>query len=77
MPFAVGSLPEVDAHNTDSRAEMHVEEVKLPATFVGTIAVPGQVDSYAFDGRAGRRACLPSDGSALGLKARIAVGLTE
>ena len=25
----------------------------LPATLVGTIAVPGQVDSYEFDGRAG------------------------
>jgi hypothetical protein len=53
-PFDVGAFPEVDSHiKTGARAEMQLEPAKLPATLVGTIAAPGEVDSYEFDGRTG------------------------
>jgi hypothetical protein len=44
--IAVGSLPEISA----SQKTQHVE---LPATLVGTIAKPGDFDSFTFNGAAG------------------------
>ncbi len=56
MPFDVGSLPEVWASsNSMGRMRTEAEATTLPATLVGTIAVPGEVDSYEFDGRAGEQ----------------------
>jgi hypothetical protein len=50
----VGSFPEVHTNEKSSgHAEMPAELTTLPATLVGTIAVPGQIDSYEFEGRAG------------------------
>jgi hypothetical protein len=54
MPFDVGFLPEVHANGKAwERADAQPEATPLPATLVGTIAVPGQIDTYQFDGRAG------------------------
>jgi len=54
MPFDVGAFPEVSS-TVDSmdHAETQPGVTALPATLVGTIAVPGQVDNYQFEGRAG------------------------
>ena len=50
--FDVGEFPEVDKKETnDSPAE--ARGVALPATLVGTIAKPGDADTYRFEGRAG------------------------
>ena len=51
--FDVGSFPEVSANAIRPGGDGRSKSPALPATFVGTIAVPGQVDSYEFDGRAG------------------------
>jgi hypothetical protein len=54
MRFDVGFLPEVNFNGKAwGHAEMQPEPATLPATLVGTIAVPGEIDSYEFDGRAG------------------------
>jgi hypothetical protein len=54
MPFDVGAFPEVSAHEKwMGNAGVSPESTTLPATLVGTIAVPGEVDSYEFDGHAG------------------------
>ncbi len=48
----VGKLPEIEEKEpNDSPAD--AQQVALPATFVGTIAKPGDVDTYQFEGRAG------------------------
>ena len=50
MPFDIGSFPEVNSDGKSwGHAEMRPEPATLPATLVGTIAVPGQVDSYEFE----------------------------
>lgn len=64
MPFDIGGLPEV--HAAGKRAGMQPESTRLPATLVGTIAVPGQVDSYAFDGRAGEELVFQVTAASLG-----------
>jgi hypothetical protein len=63
MPFDVGFLPEVHAAG---RGDMQPEPVKLPATLVGTIAIPGQVDTYPFDGQAGEEVVFQVRASQLG-----------
>jgi hypothetical protein len=45
---------------------MQPEPAKLPATLVGTIAVPGEIDSYEFDGRAGEELVFRVAASRLG-----------
>ncbi len=67
MPFDVGFLPEVHAgRNSMGSGDMQPESVKLPATLVGTIAVPGQVDSYPFEGQAGEEVVFQVRASELG-----------
>ena len=56
---------------------MQSESAELPATLVGTIAVPGEVDSYEFDGHAGEELVFRVTAAPLGLKAGIAAGLTK
>ncbi len=63
MPFDVGFLPEVHAAKS---ADTQADTVKLPATLVGTISVPGQVDSYPFDGQAGEELAFQVRASELG-----------
>jgi hypothetical protein len=67
MPFDVGFLPEVYAHDKSmGHAETPPEPATLPATLVGTIAVPGEVDNYEFDGRAGEELVFKVMASPLG-----------
>ncbi len=48
----VGALPEIqEVEPNDSPTE--AQRVELPATLVGTMGWPGDVDSYSFDGKAG------------------------
>jgi hypothetical protein len=65
MPFDVGSLPEVHSSGESSAPEQPATTT-LPATLVGTIAVPGQIDNYQFDGRAGEELVFQVMASALG-----------
>jgi hypothetical protein len=67
MPFDVGSFPEVGSKaKAWGRAEMQPEPAVLPATLVGTIAVPGEIDRYEFDGRAGEELVFQVAASRLG-----------
>ncbi len=69
MPFDVGSFPEVYSDRKSwGHAEMRPEAAVLPATFVGTIAVPGQVDNYQFEGRAGEELVFQVTAAPLGSK---------
>ncbi len=64
MPFDVGYLPEV--HAAAAGADSPADLIKLPATLVGTISVPGQVDKYPFDGQAGEEVVFQVRASRLG-----------
>ncbi len=67
--FDIGSFPEVNSHDMGAGAgEGQPEPAPLPATLVGTIATPGQVDTYAFDGRAGEELVFRVVASRLGSK---------
>jgi hypothetical protein len=70
MPFDIGSFPEVDLHPMMAGAppEVAPQPVTLPATLVGTITVPGQIDHYQFDGRAGEQLVFQVVASQLGSK---------
>jgi hypothetical protein len=66
-PFDIGSFPEVYSNEKAwGHAEMQPEPAALPATLVGTIAVPGQIDRYEFDGRAGEELVFRVEASRLG-----------
>lgn len=67
MPFEIGSLPEVHSNvNSMGQAKAQAEPTALPATLVGTIAVPGEVDRYEFDGHAGEQLVFRVDAANLG-----------
>ena len=52
--IAIDSLPEIDASKKSSEGSAaHPQRVELPATLVGTIAVPGDTHDYSFEGKAG------------------------
>jgi hypothetical protein len=73
----VGSLPEVEAKPAsgnpasdspyrDSRIASEPQEVTLPATLVGTIAKPGEVHTFAFQGKPGQELVFQAVGAELG-----------
>lgn len=66
MPFDVGGLPEVSASAWSMGQTNAPEAVKLPATLVGTIAKPGEVDRYQFDGSAGEELVFQVSAAPLG-----------
>lgn len=69
ITFDVGAFPEVyGGGQVPGGLEVQPEPTDLPATLVGTIAVPGQVDTYAFDGRAGEELVFRVTASQLGSK---------
>jgi hypothetical protein len=69
MAFDVGAFPEVASNqNSMGHAETQPEATTLPATLVGTIAVPGQVDNYQFEGRAGEELVFQVTAAPLGSK---------
>ncbi|QNI32442.1 hypothetical protein H7849_26320 [Alloacidobacterium dinghuense] len=50
----IGALTEIPAsHAMAAGTDVQPQQAKLPATFVGTIASPGDKDSYQFEGKAG------------------------
>jgi hypothetical protein len=52
LAFDVGDLPEIDTiHSARSRAS--AQRVSLPATLLGTVSQPGQINAYKFTGRSG------------------------
>ena len=65
--FEVGAFREAHVNKAGGSGEM-AELVSLPATLVGTIAVPGESDSYEFDGRAGEELVFKVTASELGSK---------
>ena len=65
--FDVGPFPEVHADEKSwGHGEVRPEPATLPAILVGTIAAPGQTDSYEFDGRAGEELAFQVMASKLG-----------
>jgi hypothetical protein len=65
--LAIGSLPEI-AENPKAGMSSSAEpqEVDLPATLVGTVAMPGDTDSYEFAGKAGEELVFQVVASELG-----------
>ncbi len=53
LPFAAGTLPETtEKEPNDSRAR--AARIRLPVILNGRIAAPGDIDTFAFEGRAGQ-----------------------
>ena len=80
----IGSLPEIEAKPAggspatnsayrDSTITSEPQAVTLPATLVGTIAKPGEVHTFAFQGKAGQEMVFQAMGAELGssLKAEL------
>ncbi len=70
----VGTLPEVAAEKSPGGIP---QEVKLPVTLVGTIAAPGAVDTYPFEGKAGEEVVFQVVASQLGSGLRSLLVLRE
>src|ERR1039458_8022020 len=52
VAFAVGTLPEVvEREKTNVESAANLTTVELPATLVGKIGAPGDMDSYQFEGK--------------------------
>lgn len=78
VSFAVGTLPEVkqrEKTNLDSAAALTA--VELPATLIGTIAAPGNIDSYQFEGTAGEDVVFQVQASRLGSKLNSMLTLSD
>ncbi len=76
----IGSLPEVAASEaTTMGSAAQPRQVKLPATFVGTITSPGETNSYQFEGKAGEEVVFQVEASQLGseLKSRLVLSDTS
>ncbi len=80
----IGSLPEIEAKPAsglpaadsayrDSTIANEPQQVTLPATLVGTIAKPGEVHTFAFEGKSGQEMVFQAVGAELGsdLKAEL------
>jgi hypothetical protein len=65
--LAVGSLPEINESPKPALAgSAEAQEVTLPATLVGTVAIPGDTDGYEFTGKAGEELVFQVVASSLG-----------
>ncbi len=63
----IGSLPEIDAPKKASDgATSQAARVHLPATLIGTIAAPGEVHNYEFEGNGGEELVFQVVASRLG-----------
>ncbi|HMD97793.1 MAG TPA: PPC domain-containing protein [Terriglobia bacterium] len=80
----IGSLPEIEAKPAsglpaadsayrDSTIASEPQQVTLPATLVGTIAKPGEVHTFTFEGKSGQELVFQAVGAELGsdLKAEL------
>ena len=74
----IGSLPEVTASKPmASGSAAQPQQVKLPATFVGTIASPGSVDRYDFEGKSGDEIVFQVEASQLGSRLQSKLVLSD
>src|SRR5215469_10951479 len=65
--LAIGSLPEIaESPKSGMSSSAEPQEVTLPATLVGTVATPGDTDSYQFSGKAGEELVFQVVASELG-----------
>jgi hypothetical protein len=72
----VGALPEIqEAEPNSSLAEG--QAVNLPATIVGTISSPGDVDNYKFAGQAGQEVVFQVVASAVGSQLLAVISLQD
>lgn len=74
MPFDVGGLPEVA---TTPSAATSPQPVTLPATIVGAILTPGEVNQYEFTGRKGEDAVFRVTASKIGSPLRSVLTLSD
>jgi hypothetical protein len=77
MAFAVGTLPEVKQQEKRAMDSAAPTVVDLPATFIGTLAAPGDKDSYRFEGKAGEEVVFQVLASALGSKLNSMLVLSD
>jgi hypothetical protein len=78
VAFAVGTLPEVKEREKtamDSTAAPPI--VDLPATLIGTLAVPGDQDTYRIDGKTGEEVVFQVLASALGSRLKSMIVLSD
>jgi hypothetical protein len=67
LPFDVGPFHTVEANTAPmGTTSTSPKPLSLPATLVGTIAVPGQVDRYEFAGTAGEEVVFQVNAASLG-----------
>jgi hypothetical protein len=74
----IGSLPEVMASGPmTSGSTAQLQQVKLPATLIGTIVSPGDTDKYEFAGKAGEEVVFQVEASRLGSKLQSKLVLSD
>jgi len=84
----IGSLPEIEAKPAsgltasgtayrDSTIASEPQAVTLPATLVGTIAKPGEVHTFAFEGKAGQELVFQAVGADLGSELKTLLVLRD
>jgi hypothetical protein len=75
--LTIGTLPEVAATKPMTPGSTVRQQVKLPATFVGTIASPGDIDSFQFEGKAGEEIVFQVEASRLGSQLQSKLVLSD
>ncbi|MGH9405382.1 MAG: hypothetical protein ACRD3D_06040 [Terriglobia bacterium] len=77
VAFDVGSLPEIQTQQPPAGQGQQAQSVTLPATLVGTIAAPGDVNRYEFSGRSGDEVVFRIVASKLGSVLRSVLTLRD
>lgn len=78
VAIAVGTLPEVKKQDrTAMDAGGSPQSVDLPATIIGSLDSPGEIDKYQFRGKAGEDIVFRVQASELGSKLASALALTD
>jgi len=76
--IAIGSLPEIAENKpTAAGTTAQPQQVKLPATLIGTIASPGDVDHYQFEGKAGEEVIFQVEASRLKSQLQSRLSLSD
>src|SRR5271170_1349950 len=76
--LAIGALPEITARKPMVPGSgVQPQQVKLPATLVGTIASPGDSDSYQFEGKTGEEVVFQVVASRLGSQLQSKLALSD
>ncbi len=73
IPLAIGSLPEVKESDTSGPTQA----VVLPATLIGTVAMPGDRHGYEFDGKAGQDVVFTVTASMVGSRLESLLTLSD